>query len=515
MSAEDRATALKLANEADPGPPISSWAHIQFLLTCFIVIVNSCDTGFDTTIMSSVNSMKQFQNFFGLTSGSPSTGIVFGIYTVGGVTAFFPNIILPDLIGRRYSMLWGNTLLIIGACISANSRSMSMLLGGRWLTGFGCSTAALSAKTYMSEITSPRSRGRYMGVLNSFYYVGQIIATGVAIPLGRVASEYSWRTCLYLQCGPAIINALFVLFIAESPRWLYARGRKEEAVAILAKYHSRDNDPTSPLIRLQVQEIEENISVNGADRRFWDFRMLFNSRSNRYRFGLCVIISCWGQLAGNGMITYFLPVLLELAGIVDRDRQRQLNLVNSCTSMIGALSGSAIVDHVGRRKLLLFGISAAACGMLIVGCLLSPAGEQSQTRANAGISFIFLFMVVFSFGMTPLQGLYPAEVLTFENRAKGLSLQGWVTNAVSTINTFGLPPALGKVGYIMYLIFFAWDIVGVITVWLFAVETKQLTLEEMEDIFTAPYPKKRSFEVAKAARERVKRDKERRSGVVA
>lgn len=84
----------------------------------------------------------------------------------------------------------------------------------------------------------------------------------------------------------------------------------------------------------------------------------------------------------------FLPVLLGLAGITDRDRQRQLNLVNSCTSMIGALSGSAIVDHVGRRKLLLSGIASAAIGMLIVGALLSPAGEQSKVRADFGIAFI-------------------------------------------------------------------------------------------------------------------------------
>lgn len=56
--------------------------------------------------------------------------------------------------------------------------------------------------------------------------------------------------------------------------------------------------------------------------------------------------------------------------------------------MIGALTGSAIVDHVGRRKLLLTGVGCAAIGMLIVGALLSPAGEQSKTRADAGISFI-------------------------------------------------------------------------------------------------------------------------------
>lgn len=112
MTAEDKAAALKMANEADPGPALSSWRHLCFLATCFVVIVNSCDTGFDTTIMSSVNSMITFQEYFGLESASTGTGILFGIYTVGGVTAFFPNIILPDLIGRKYSMAYGNTLLM-------------------------------------------------------------------------------------------------------------------------------------------------------------------------------------------------------------------------------------------------------------------------------------------------------------------------------------------------------------------------------------------------------------------
>jgi len=84
----------------------------------------------------------------------------------------------------------------------------------------------------------------------------------------------------------------------------------------------------------------------------------------------------------------FLPALLGLAGITDTNRQRELNLVNSVTSMIGALTGSAIIDHVGRRKLMLFASCSAMIGMLIVGGLLSPAGEDNSTRATAGISFI-------------------------------------------------------------------------------------------------------------------------------
>ena len=77
MTAEDRATALKLAHEADPGPGLFSYRFLCFIATCFVVIVNSCDTGFDTTIMSSVNSMVTFQSYFGLVSASTGTGILF------------------------------------------------------------------------------------------------------------------------------------------------------------------------------------------------------------------------------------------------------------------------------------------------------------------------------------------------------------------------------------------------------------------------------------------------------
>ena len=77
MSPEERAAAMKLAREIDPGPSLGSLRHIQFLLSAAVVIVCSCDTGFDSTIMSSVNSMTQFQSYFGLTSASKGTGVLF------------------------------------------------------------------------------------------------------------------------------------------------------------------------------------------------------------------------------------------------------------------------------------------------------------------------------------------------------------------------------------------------------------------------------------------------------
>lgn len=84
---------------------------------------------------------------------------------------------------------------------------------------------------------------------------------------------------------------------------LYTRGHQERAVTTLANLHSLNKDPNSPIIQLQIQEIEENISLSGADKRWWDFRAIFKNAANRYRFGLCVIVSVWGQLSGNGLIT--------------------------------------------------------------------------------------------------------------------------------------------------------------------------------------------------------------------
>lgn len=165
------------------------------------------------------------------------------MYTLGGVCAFFPNIYLPDKFGRRWAMFICNALQVwvsgsrlaeieadqirTGAIITANARNMDMLLFGRWLSelistaftkrdfaadtrapaGLGTAASATAAKSYLAEITPNRSRGRYMGefsscrreepligltfflgVQNSFYYVGQILATGITVshPDGRL-----------------------------------------------------------------------------------------------------------------------------------------------------------------------------------------------------------------------------------------------------------------------------------------------------------------------------------------
>ena len=112
-----------------------------------------------------------------------------------------------------------------------------------------------------------------------------------------------------------------------------------------------------------------------------------------------------------------------------------------------ALAGSFTVDRWGRRKVLFYSTVTITAILAIVTGLLGSNKGGNLMQANAGISFIYLFMVVFSWGWTPMQALYPAEVLSYEARTKGLAFLTVVTQASGCINTFGMPVALQKLGW--------------------------------------------------------------------
>lgn len=98
-------------------------------------------------------------------------------------------------------------------------------------------------------------------------------------------NSWAWRTPTVVQAAiPAIVAAL-VFFIPESPRWLIAQGREEEAIEILAKYHG-EGDRHSPIVQTEFQEMREHIGTVSSDKIWWDYRDLVNTRTARYRLGL-------------------------------------------------------------------------------------------------------------------------------------------------------------------------------------------------------------------------------------
>lgn len=117
----------------------------------------------------------------------------------------------------------------------------------------------------------------------------------------------------------------------------------------------------------------------------------------------------------------------------------------------------------------------------------------NHAAGTASLAFIFIFGAVYSVGFTPLQALYPVEVLSFEMRAKGMGFSGFSVAAAGLLNQFAWPVSMQKIGWKTYIIFTIWCAIQATTVWFFIPETRNRTLEELDEIFNSPNPVKTSI----------------------
>lgn len=107
------------------------------------------------------------------------------------------------------------------------------------------------------------------GFYNCGWFGGSIPAAAITYGTNFIDNNYQWRIPFICQCLACVMVILSVWFIPESPRWLIANGRNEEAEAFLVKYHG-NGDPNARLVRLEIEEMKEGIRIDGIDKRWWD-----------------------------------------------------------------------------------------------------------------------------------------------------------------------------------------------------------------------------------------------------
>ncbi|KAJ7062804.1 general substrate transporter [Mycena amicta] len=474
---------------------LNGFSRRSFMLY-FIVMVgflNAVSSGFDGSLMSGINAMPQYLDFFGYESVGKSTGIVFMIYVSGNCAGALFAGPATEIWGRRGGMFIGGFFILVGSVVSVTAQTREAFIGGRFVLGFGIAISTTAAPTWVTELAPPQWRGRIGALYNSCFFVGSMPATGSMVGTELLGSTWAWRLPLLLQIGPPIIVMSCVFLCPESPRWLISRGRTDEARQILIDYHSSDGKMNA-VIELEMEEFQRQIAVQ-REAAFWDYRALFNTRNHRWRM-VCLSLMCInGQLAGNGLITYFLTVMMKNAGVTSPHTQLVYNFANSILSAFGAFLGASLTDRIGRRRRLYCGSFALACLLATVAALSSKygrLGNKDTAGANASIAFIFLFGIVYAFTYTPLQALYCAEVMSQEMRAKGMAVHILISNIAGFINTFANSVGLQKLGWKYYFVFVAWDLVASVLWYFLGVETNGRTLEQLDEIFDAPWPARAS-----------------------
>jgi len=481
---------------------IKKWSkesfHLYFCI--FVAFCCACANGYDGSLMTGILGMPYFKARFAA-GENVNTSIIFAIYTVGSMVGAPFAAVLSDRYGRRKAMFAGGIVIIIGMVIAATAKGRGQLVGARFILGLGIAIMTVAAPAYAVEISPPHWRGRCTGFYNCGWFGGSIPAAAVTYGCNFINSDLQWQIPLILQAFACIIVLAAVFFIPESPRFLMANGRQEEAIEFLVKYHG-NGDRNSKLVQLEVQEMVDGIQQDGIDKRWWDYRPLFFSHAGRWRMAQVLMISIFGQFSGNGL-GYFNTIIFAQLGVDTSAKQLAYNLLNSIISAVGALSGVALSDKMPRRKILVFGTFGCACLLAINAGLSSLLAKQTAAHsitksvAQGALAAYFLFNVLFSFTYTPLQAVVPTEALETTMRAKGLAASGVIVSAVGFINQFAGPIALGNIGYKYIWVFVGWDVIESIMWYFFCVESQGRTLEQLEWVYDQPNPVKASLKVDK------------------
>lgn len=278
-------------------------------------------TGYDGSLMSSMNAMPAFHDYFHVGKQGSATGLLFAIYTVGQIIGSLFAAPAADILGRRFGMCIGSVFIIIGTILEATAKNIGQFMGGRFLIGFGVTIGGTSGPIYVVEVSPPSMRGLFGGL---YYTIGYCVgALGMItypasfdnlinrIPAsswtcygtGKMSGDWSWRIPVIIQVVPAVIISCTVWLLPESPRWQISNGQREKARSFLVKYHGNGNEG-SAIVDLQMKEIEQEANDNKEleNNRWWDYRPLFSTRDRCYRMYLIMLVSVLSRFVGGAVI---------------------------------------------------------------------------------------------------------------------------------------------------------------------------------------------------------------------
>ncbi|KAL5478802.1 hypothetical protein ACEPAI_2079 [Sanghuangporus weigelae] len=497
---EARNAEFAAAVAAGGTDPLSKAAFVIYACAA-AAFMCSCGNGYDGSLMTAINGMPFYQNRFNQGQLDVSTGIIFSIYTIGQMAGSLFAGQICDRFGRRAGMFVGCLTIILGSAIISSAMHRQQFIGGRFILGMGIAIATIAAPTYTVEVAPPQWRGRLTSLYNTGWNGGAIPAAAITLGTANLNSDWSWRIPLILQALPATLVVLTVWFLPESPRWHYMHDQEKRAFDFLTKYHGNGNI-NNPIVQLQIREFKENISLNGSDKRWWDYGALVKNHNARWRMLMVFLMGFFGQMSGNGL-GYFNLSIYEALGF-DKKMQFNMNLIGTCCNALVAWTAVSLEDRMPRRRVLVWGTLLCSF-MLAANTGFSAAwanyqlGHENLNVGRAGAAFFFLFNVVYGFTYTPLQSLYPAECLETTTRAKGVAMKIFIISCTSFINLFCTPIAFGRIGWKYIIVFVFWDAFEAVIWYFFCVETVGFTLEELDEIFSAPNPVKASTQKKKIA----------------
>ncbi|KAK9365191.1 general substrate transporter [Lipomyces kononenkoae] len=463
--------------------------------------------GFDISSVSGVLGTHQYKEFYGNPQGALQ-GVITGAMAAGSfVSALFAGA-LGDRFSRKITIHAGIVLWCIGSVIQSASTDVGMLIAGRVISGLCIGLTASLIPTYQAEIAPHKIRGRIVSFQSLAGAMGIMVQYFIQYGCSFIDSEAAFRVPWAVQSVPAVILFIGLFWFPRSPRWLASRGRWDEVLRVLALLRTADGDINDPFVLAEYKEIEDRVRLDELEEQSSSIFELISPKV-RKRVFLGMAIQIWSQLTGINIMMYYVVYILEAAGVsnvlLSSSYQYIINVVMTIPAILW-------VDKWGRRPCLLLGALSMAVCLFIVGGLLKGFGQPNPvpfqptnrvvkdhpavSRTILAASCIAVGSFAISWG--PISWIYQAEVVPLRVRARSVAIStssNWAFNFALAIV---VPVLLRSIGWAMFILFALFDIMAFIHVWVAAPETKQRTLEEMDEIFEHGPPLWRSFAASRA-----------------
>lgn len=429
-----------------PNPSIRLWAFIAALAGLLF--------GFDTAVISGAE--QAIQRVWGM--GDALHGLAISSALWGTVVgALFGNI-PSDRFGRKPTLICIGALYVASAIGSALAWDPWSFIFFRFIGGLGVGASTIAAPAYIAEIAPPAWRGR-LGALFQTMIVTGILVAYVSNMVIAGSGPDDWRVMLGTVAVPSAVFLIAMFFVPESPRWLLLhRGDEAKAARILALAGTSIDDVKATIDPLEQKGMPLS--------RFFDGKL-------RRPIRLAVLLAFFNQLSGINAIIYFAPRIFDLTG-GGTNTSLMATVGVGVVNLVFTLFGMALIDHAGRRRLMLIGSIG-----YIVSLTMVAYGFAAQQYALVPY-FIFAFIAAHAIGQGAVIWVYISEIFPNAARATGQALGTGTHWVLAAILTLVMPALLTSVAPAYIFGFFAAAMVLQLLFTLFMMaETRGRSLEDV------------------------------------
>lgn len=463
LGRHDKETSVLLLGGKDVGNP--SWK--RSLPHMLVAMLSSFLFGYHLGVVNeTLESISLDLDFSGNTLAE---GLVVSTCLGGAFVGSLFSGSIADGVGRRRAFQLCALPMIIGASLSATTKGLSGMLLGRFLVGTGMGIGPPVAALYVAEISPAYIRGTFGSATQIAACLGIMAALFIGLPAKEIVGW--WRVCFWVSTVPAATLAFLMEFCAESPHWLFKRGRGPEAEAEFEKL----------LGGMHVKSAMLELSKFGDESDTVKFSELLYGRHFKVVF-MGSTLFAFQQLSGINAVFYFSSTIFKSFGVPS-------DVANTCvgiSNLLGSIIAMILMDKLGRKVLLLGSFSGmvVSLGLQVIAASSFAAGSGALYLSVGGM---LLFVLLFSLGAGPVPSLLLSEIFPGRIRAKAMAVcmaVHWVINFFVGLLFLRLLEQLGA--QYLYSLFAAFCFAAVIFVKRNVVETKGKTLQEIELALVPP-----------------------------